>query len=154
MKKSRIPLMYGLFIAVALIAYFLLLAAFGLHKNPVYSILNIFITAGGIFMAVKKFRSSSEGKFKYQKGFFAALSTGFISTVIFTIFFAIYASEINPNFPQELITMWETGYLVNIGILIFTVALMGFASSFVIAFVIMQLYKPSWNTRDAQKHTY
>lgn len=154
MKTSRIPLMYGLFIAAALIAYFLLLSIFGLHKNPIFSVFNIIITAGGIFLALKKYKNAKGGKFNYQKGFFAALSTGFIATVIFTIFFAVYASELNPGFPQELITMWNTDYLVNIGILIFTVALMGFASTFVVALTLMQLYKPSWNTRDAKNHTY
>ncbi len=154
MKSSSVPLVYGALVAVALIAYFLLLALFDLHENPIYSALNIVITGFGIYLAIKKYRAKKAAKFKYQKGFAIGLSTGFIATVIFTVFFAIYASELNPNFSEELITMWETDWFVNIGMLVFTVALMGFATSLVVTLAIMQRYKPSWNTKEGQKHTY
>ena len=154
MKRSSVPLMYGIFIAIALIAYFLLLSLFDLHRNPAYSVFNMVITAGGIFLAIKKYRDKKAGKFKYQKGFMAGLTAGFIATVIFTGFFAVYASELNPLFSERLITMWETDWFVNIGMLIFTVALMGFATSVVVTLAIMQLYKPSWNTSEGKKHTY
>lgn len=154
MKKSSIPVLYGIGIAIGLIAYFLILALFELHKNPAYSVFNMVITGIGIFLAIKKYRKDKGPKFKYQKGFATGMSTGFIATVIFTSFFAVYASELNPDFSLELITMWETDWFVNIGMLVFTVALMGFATSFVVALAIMQLYKPSWNTKEGQKHTY
>lgn len=154
MKKSTVPVFYGIYIAIGLIAYFLLLSLFGLHRNPVYSVFNMVITGVGMFFAIKKYRSDKRGKFVYQKGFTVGLGTGFIATVIFTGFFAIYASELNPGFMEELITMWETDWFVNIGMLIFTVALMGFATSFVLSLAFMQLLKESWNTKDAQKHTY
>ncbi len=154
MKKSSVPLVYGIFIAIALIAYFLLLALFDLHENPVYSVFNMVISGVGIYFAIKKYREKKGGKFKYQKGFMAGLTAGFIATVIFTGFFAIYATELNPDFPLELLTMWETDWFVNIGLLVFTVALMGFATSFVVSLAIMQLLKPSWNTSEGKKHTY
>lgn len=154
MKRLSVPLLYGIFIAIALIAYFLILALFGLHNNPVFSVFNMVITGVGIFLAIKKYRDNKGGKFKYQKGFLTGLTTGFIATVIFTIFFAIYASELNPDFSNELLTMWETDWFVNIGMLVFTVALMGFATTFVVALAVMQLYKPSWNTAEGRKHTY
>lgn len=154
MKRSSVPLMYGIYMAIALIVYFLLLSLLDLHKNPVYSVFNMVITAGGIFLTIKAYRDKNAGKFKYQKGFMAGLSAGFIATVIFTAFFAVYASELNPGFQEELITMWETDWFVNIGMLVFTVALMGFATSLVVTLAIMQLYKPSWNTAEGKKHTY
>lgn len=154
MKRSSVPIKYGIYIAIGLIAYFLLLSLFGLHKQPVYSVFNIVITGLGIYLAIKKYRAEKKAKFVYQKGFTVGLGTGFIATVIFTGFFAIYASELNPKFSNELITMWETDWFVNIGMLVFTVALMGFATTFVMALAIMQRYKPSWNTKEGQKHTY
>lgn len=153
MKKSSIPLVYGVYVAIGLIAYFLLLSLFGLHRNPAFSVLNMVITGAGMFLAIKKFRAEKGGKFKYQKGFMTGLVTGFIATIIFTAFFAIYTTELNPGFQEELITMWETDYFVTIGMLVFTVALMGFATSFVLSLAFMQLLKPSWNTKEAQKHT-
>ncbi len=154
MKKLSVPLLYGVFIAIGLIAYFLLLSLFGLHTNPAFSIFNMVITAVGIFLAVRKYMYNKGPKFKYQKGFVVGLTSGFIATILFTFFFAIYATEIQPGFPQELITMWETDWFVNLGMLVFTVALMGFASTFVVSLAIMQLYKPSWNTSEGRKHTY
>ncbi|MGI0105437.1 DUF4199 domain-containing protein [Salinimicrobium sp. WS361] len=154
MKRSSVPLIYGIYIAIALIGYFLLLSLFDLHQNPAYSVFNMVITGGGIFLAIKKYRDKKLGKFKYQKGFMAGITAGFVATVIFTGFFAVYTSELNPGFQEELITMWETDWFVNIGMLVFTVALMGFATSLVVTLAIMQLYKPTWNTSEGKKHTY
>lgn len=154
MKKSSVPLMYGIYIAVGLIAYFLILALFDLAKYPAYSVFNIVITGVGMYLAIKKYRKKKGAKFKYQKGFVAGFSTGVIATIIFTAFFAIYTSELNPTFSRELVTMWESDWFVNLGLLVFTVALMGLATSFVLALSFMQLLKDSWNTVEGKKHTY
>lgn len=154
MKKSAVPVYYGIYVAIGLIAYFLLLSLFDLHRNPVFSTFNIVITGVGIYFAIRKYMAEKGPKFVYQKAFMTGIGTGFIATIIFTGFFAVYASELNPNFMDKLITMWETDWFVNIGMLIFTVALMGFATTFVMTLAIMQRYKPSWNTKEGQKHTY
>ena len=154
MKRFSVPVKYGLFIALALIAYFLLLSLFDLHENPAYSILNIPITGFGIYLSIKSYRQKKGGKFKFQKGFMAGITTGFIATILFTAFFAIYTTELVPGFQERLLTMWESDWFVNIGALVFTVGLMGFVTSLVTTFAIVQLLKPSWNTEDAKKHTY
>lgn len=154
MKRSSVPLIYGSFIAAGLIAYFIILSLFDLHKQPVYSVFNIVITGIGMYLAIKRYMALKKTKYVYQKGFSVGLATGFISTMIFTAFFAIYASELNPEFSKELITMWDTDWFVNLGMLVFTVGLMGLATTFVMTLVIMQRYKPSWNTKEARKHTY
>ena len=154
MKKLGIPVTYGIVIAIVLVAYFLLLSLFDLHVNPVYSVFNIVIMAGGMYLAIKKYREKKGAKFKYQKGFMSGLTTGFIATVLFTGFFAVYASELNPGFQKELVTMWESDWFVNMGMLIFTVALMGFATTFVLTLSFMQLFKSSHNTAEGRKHTY
>lgn len=153
MKKSRISLYYGIFIAIGLIAYFLLLSLFGVHTNPIYSLFNNVIVGIGMYAAIQKYRARKGAKFKYQKGFMTGMVTGFTATVIFTIFFAIYATELNPDFLDELITMWETEWFVNIGLVVFVVALMGFTTTFVLTLSFMQLLKDSWNTKEANEHT-
>jgi len=102
MKKSSIPVKYGLAISIGLIAYFLICSLFGIHINPIYSLFNSVITGIGIFAALKQYRLHSDGKFYYQKGFVIGLLTGFYASVIFTIFFAIYSTEINPEFLNQL----------------------------------------------------
>ncbi|AVR44501.1 DUF4199 domain-containing protein [Christiangramia fulva] len=153
MINLKIPILYGIGVAIALIAYFLILSIFGLHVNPLYSIFNGVIMAVGLFLSLKAYRKSKGNKFKYQKGFSAVFLTGVNATIIFLIFFAFYATELNPGFLDQLISMWATFYSTDIASVLFTVALMGFSTSIVLALTYMQLYKNSWNTKESKKHT-
>jgi predicted membrane metal-binding protein len=153
MAKFSIPIKYGVAIAAGLIAYFLILSLFGAHENPFYSLFNGVIMGYGMFESIKHYRLKKGNKFKYQKGFMASLITGFNATIIFTIFFGLYATEFNPGFLDELITNWIKDYNTHIGIVLFVVAIMGFATSLVLTLAYMQLFKDSWNTKEANKHT-
>lgn len=153
MGKSSIPVKYGVAIAAGLIAYFLLLSLFGAHVNPAYSLFNGVIMGYGMFEAIKHYRLQKGDKFKYEKGFTATLLTGFNATIIFTIFFAFYVTELNPNFLDRMINMWITNYNTSVGIVLFVVAIMGFATSLVLTLAYMQLFKNSWNTKRGKKHT-
>ena len=153
MSKFSIPIKYGVAIAAGLIAFFLILSLFGAHVNPIYSLFNGVIMAYGMFEALKHYRLQKGNKFKYQKGFMASLLTGFNAVIIFTIFFGIYATEFNPGFLDNLITVWSNDYNTSIGIVLFVVAIMGFATSLVLTLAYMQLFKDSWNTKEAKKHT-
>src|SRR5690554_990807 len=154
MRNLSVPILYGLIVAAGLIVYFLLLSIFDLHKNPFYSVFNLVITGAGIYLAISKFRRDQGQKFKYQEGFVTGLITGFIATIIFTVFFGIYATELEDNFIEEMLVVWDTDWFMNTGMLLFTVALMGFASTFVLSLSFMQLLKDSWNTTEAKKHTF
>ena len=152
--KVTIPIKYGLFIAAGLIGYFLILSIFGAHTNPYYSVFNLVIVGTGMFAAITAYKKNKGGKFKYQKGFMAGLAAGFTSTVIFTIFFLVYATEINPDFMGDLLPMWESDWYSNIGFVIAGVALMGFASTVVLTLAFMQIFKDTWNTKEGREHTY
>lgn len=153
MKQKYTSLKYALYIAVGLISYFLFLSIWGLHIHPVYSILNLIIMSTGMFLMIKNYKKEKGTYFNYQKGFWAIFRCGMMATFIFTAFFALY-SAINPLFVEELIPMWEAEYFANIGDLIFTVALMGFATSITLSLTYMQLFKRSWNTKEGNDHTY
>lgn len=153
MANLKIPIIYGAGIAVALIAYFLILSIFGLHVNPLYSIFNGAIMAVGLFLTLKAYRKNKGNKFKYEKGFSAVFITGINATIIFLIFFAFYSTELNPDFLNQLISMWATFYSTDLASVLFTIALMGFSTSIVLALAYMQLFKDSWNTKDVRKHT-
>ncbi|MGA9589532.1 MAG: DUF4199 domain-containing protein [Salegentibacter sp.] len=154
MKKFTIPIKYGIAIAVGLIAYFLILSLFGLHTNPLYSIFNVVIMAVGMYLALKDYRRGKKAKFKYQKGFMATLLTGANATIIFTIFFGIYCTELNPGFLDNLIKMWASYYGTGLGVVIFSVAAMGFSTSLVLSLAYMQIFKDSWNTKEGREHTF
>ncbi len=153
MKKLSIPVAYGIAISIALIAYFLILSLFGVHKNPLFSLFNVVIMAVGMYLALKEYRTAKGSKFKYQKGFMAGLLTGFNATIIFTFFFGVYATEFNPSFLNELLTMWRSDYSTSVGIVLFVVSVMGFVTTFVLTLAYMQLFKDSWNTKEGDEHT-
>ena len=98
----------------------------------------------GIYEAIK-YRRLEEGQgFSYSKGFSTGIVTGFMATLIFTVFFAIYTTEINPIFLAQLSEQWFKNLSFE-GIVFFTVAIMGFATSIVLTLSFMQLFKASNN---------
>ncbi|MDR6299544.1 DUF4199 domain-containing protein [Mesonia maritima] len=154
MKNKAISLRYGFGISILLIIYFLLLSAVGLHTKPIFSLVNGLITGVGIYYAIKSYRAHKKEKFKYQKGFMTGLTTGFLATLIFTVFFGIYASNIDNDFANDLLNNWEADYSTGLGLLLFVVAVMGFATTLVLTLSFMQLFKDSWNTKAGKKHTF
>ncbi|MGB5941626.1 MAG: DUF4199 domain-containing protein [Leeuwenhoekiella sp.] len=145
--KFTLPIRFGIAISAGLIAYFLLLALLGLHTNPFYSLFNGAIAGFGIYEAIKYQKLYKGEAFEYSDGFSVGVVTGFLATILFTIFFGLYATELNPDFLNILIDRWEDTYSTGIGSVIFLVALMGFATSVVLTLSFMQLFKTSWNTR-------
>lgn len=145
MKNLILPLRFGLLISASLIAYFLILALFGWHTKPLFSLFNGVITAMGIYTAIKYYKMSQGEDFEYSKGFTQGILTGFIATLIFTVFFLIYATEIQPGFLEALLTVFRNDYNVHIGLVSFVVAIMGFATTVVITLTCMQYFKKSWN---------
>jgi hypothetical protein len=145
---------YALGIAVALIIYFLILNALGLGDTIYMSFFNAFITVGGMYIMIRAmFREEGKG-FEYMNGFLAATAAGFISTIVFTLFMAVYLVEINPELAMKIAakinTLNGTGELP----ILFFIALSGFATTLVAALGIMPIFKQSWNTRqirEAQK---
>jgi len=145
MNKMILPIRYALALSGCLIAYFLLLALMGLHTNPAFSFVNAAISAFGIYAAIKSYKLGQGDNFSYSKGFTVGILTGFISTLIFTIFFAFYATELDKNFLPKLLETVDREYDDSIGIISFVVAIMGFATSVVMTLTCMQLFKKSHN---------
>ena len=145
MKKITLPVRYGIAISGSLIAFFLILSLFGLHTNPAFSLFNGVITAFGIYEAIKTYKLKEGSKFNYTNGFTTGIITGFVATFIFTVFFTFYATEINTGFLVELLEVFKGDYNVDIGLVAFSVAIMGFATTVVLTLSFMQLFKGSRN---------
>jgi glycerol uptake facilitator-like aquaporin len=145
MKKLLLPLKFGLITGGVLIAYFIVLSLFGKHINPAFSLLNAGITLLGIYEAVRYNKQHHYIDFTYVEGFKIGIATGFISTLLFTAFFLLYATEINPYFLEALLDNMHWGFKSHIGLITFIVAIMGFCTSLVSALTVMQLFKNSNN---------
>lgn len=144
MKNFTLPIRFGLATSGSLVAYFLVLSLFNLHINVFYSLFNAVIMAYGIYEAIKYRRLEEGQNFNYTKGFSTGIITGFMATLIFTIFFAFYATEINTGFLAQLSEKWFKNLNFE-GIVFFTVAIMGFASALVLTLSFMQLFKTTKN---------
>ncbi|WP_300023812.1 DUF4199 domain-containing protein [uncultured Maribacter sp.] len=146
MKNYALPIRFGVAASGSLIAYFLILSLLGLHVNVFYSLFNAVITGFAIFEAIKYYKLKKESEFNYAGGFMAGLITGGVATLIFTIFFAFYSTELQPGFLEELSTKWANTYRSFEAIVFLVVATMGFTSSIVLTLAFMQLFKTSNTT--------
>ncbi|MCK8480316.1 DUF4199 family protein [Psychroserpens algicola] len=140
-----VALKYGLFIAISLIAYFLILRLFNLHENPWLRLLNGVAMCAGIYYAIKYYKLISGTNFSYINGMKTALITGFIATVIFTAFMSIYMFHLDPAFTEKILGEWFENYGTGAGILVFIILIEGLASTVVLSLAFMQLFKKSYN---------
>jgi hypothetical protein len=82
-KEAQI---YGVYIALGLIAYFWTAWLFGFVHIPELRLFNLFIQTGGIYLAYKQFRRNHQGSLHY----FRALTVGFVASAIGTSLFALF----------------------------------------------------------------
>jgi magnesium-transporting ATPase (P-type) len=147
---SKVYIRYGIAITVLLIVYFLLSKLVGLHHYPVFSSLNGVIFGAGILMAMKKYKSQ-HSRFKYEKGFQVGLFTGAIATIFFAVFMAVYMYQIDSEFSNNIIDSWKLNYESGTAMILASLVLMGFSTTFVLTLAFMQLLKESWNTKDSNR---
>ena len=145
-----VALRYGVFVTTALIAYFLILRLFGLHENPWLRLFNGIAMAIGISYGIKYYKLLTGDTFTYVDGFKTGLITGFIATILFTIFMAVYMFHLDPDFTQKLLGEWFRNYGIGAGILVFIVLVEGLASTVILTLTFMQIFKKSNNL--SQKH--
>ncbi len=144
-RSFSVALKYGLFITASLIAFFLILKLFNLHENPWLRLFNGVFMAAGIYYAIKYFKLSSDSAFTYVDGFKTGLMTGFIATILFTAFMAIYLFHLDTNFSKMLLSEWFSNYEEGTGILVFIILIEGLASTVVLTLTSMQIFKKSHN---------
>lgn len=145
MKNLLLPIRFGLATAAILIVYFLGLSLFNVHTNPAFSLLNAPITLLAIYEVIKINKLRYPDTFDYAEGFKSGILTGFVATIIFTLFFLIYSTEINAEFLPILLDKMHWGIKMHIGLIVFIVAIMGFSTSVVSSLTVMQLFKESNN---------
>ncbi len=144
----KLYIKYGIGIAFALVAYFLLLKLVGLHQYPILSAANGIIFGAGILFSMKKFKAESSD-FKYQDGFMVGLFTGGLATVLFSFFMALYIFQIDTQFATAILDSWELNYNKGGLIIVVSLIMMGFSTTLVLTLAFMQLLKESWNTSKA-----
>ena len=141
MNRFVLSVRFGIALTSSLIAYFLVLSLFNLHINPLFSIFNGVITGFAIFESIRYKRIEKKSEYSYTTGFQAGIVTGFLATIIFTFFMAIYATEIDPDFISKIAKNFFNSYNTGVGVFAFTVLLPGLATTIVLTLSFMQLFK-------------
>jgi len=115
MKNIILPIRFGIATSGSLIAFFLILSLFNAHTLPAFSFFNSIIIAFGIYESIKAYKLRQENKFNYSNGFTVGIITGFVATTILAIFFTFYITEVDVNFPIDLIKVFKNQELFNNG---------------------------------------
>lgn len=150
-KSFSVGLKYGLYVAAELIAYFLVLRLFGMHENPWLRLFNGIIMAAGIYFAIKYYKMATGNTFTYVDGFKTGLITGFMATIIFTGFMALYMFHIDQEFARTLLAEWLQNFSEGTGILVFIIFIEGLASTAILTLTCMQILKKSQNVGQQEK---
>lgn len=141
---EKIGLKYGLFTALSLIAYFLLMKLIGLEQIIELRFLNGLIMAIGITLAIRGYKKSRNGAIGYFSGIGVGLITAIIGTVLFAVFMVVYIKTFDHRLLEVLSGDQYFGERMSItpGIVVFTVLILeGVISGFMISFIAMQWFK-------------
>lgn len=143
--KNTLKISIG--ITALLITYFLIIASIGIADKVYLSFLNAPIMAVGLYLIIRSIFKEQPRTFKYMDGFLSSLASGFLISVLFTVFMAIYLLELNPTLVQEMSTSLPLATGTDeVGLLLF-IFLSGVSTAIVSSLLIIPIFKQSWNTR-------
>ncbi len=143
MKKNTIEyngLIGGAIILTGLIAYFLIMQAFGLAENVELRIFNIVFMAAGVLYAIKYLKKRNK-KFDYLKGLGAGFLAAASSSLVFAMFMVIYLLAIDTQFLNQVEVNEAFGEYVSPFMVGFVTLIEGFFSGAILTFAFMQWYK-------------
>jgi hypothetical protein len=128
---------YGLLTAVGLIALFFIMKVLGIVHIIELRVLNFFVLAAGVVMALRYFSSTKPASFTYLKGLGLGVLTGIVASVIFGLFVFVYTNFIDPAFMQSMVENEPFGQYLNPYIAAVAVAVEGIASGLILSFIAM-----------------
>jgi hypothetical protein len=134
----------GIFTALGLIVYFVIMRFLNLHHYLVLHYFNVVVLFIGLRYAIKHI-ISIKGEIKYFEGLKSGIVVTLISIFIFNIFMIVYETIIDPSFLDFLKANIYLGNqsstqqtVINVmGIL----TIEGLSSGFIMTFMLMQYYK-------------
>lgn len=135
-NPNRIPESYGLRIAAGLIGFFVLMFVLGFGHVVELRLLNLFILAGGIFFALRKFRDTHGASINYFRALATGVATAAIGSLIFGAFLFFFL-KIDVGFMEWIVENEPMGRYMNPYIASFIVVLEGVFSGLLVTFVLI-----------------
>lgn len=127
--SRRIPEIYGTFIFLGLLFYFIAMYAMGLVNVIELRLLNLLILGVGIYFALKQFRRTHQGELNYFRALTLGVSTAFIGTSTFVLFLWIFM-QFQINFLHSVLDGEALSPYMNTYIAAFAVWMEGIFSGF------------------------
>src|SRR5688572_17786772 len=133
---NRIPEIYGTFIALGLIAYFVISCAAGIVHIVELRLLNFPIIVAGVYFALCQYARTHEVHLNYFRGLVTGIATSTIGTLTFVLFlYAIFM--IDKELYQTVVKEGPMGIHQNVYLATFAVAIEGVFSGFMASYIIM-----------------
>ncbi len=143
------PIIYGLFTAVGLIAFFLLMKLVGQEANVWLRLLNGLVLGAGIYLLFRSIARTNHDQIEYFDGLKAGAILSIVSVLVFMGFLGLYVTFVDPGFVVllEESKMWGTN--LTKGRAAFALIVEGVVSGFVLTFIVMQLFKKNRTTPES-----
>lgn len=135
-NPNRIPENYGLRIAVGLIVYFFIMKFAGLTHVVELRLLNLAILILGIYLALKKFKSTHEEHLNYFRALSTGVTAGAIASLVFGLFLFVWLN-IDTDMMRSIEEHDPMGRFLNPYIAAFIVALEGVFSGLLVTFILI-----------------
>jgi len=132
---NRVPEIYGTFMALALIGYFLLSWMFGFVHIIFLRLLNFPILLVGIYYAIRQWRKMHNG-IHYFKALVIGVSSSFIGVTIFTLFLFILF-QLSPVLYEITLKNSPISVYMNTYMVTFAVGIEGGFGGFMATFLLI-----------------
>lgn len=134
-------LKYGLVTSLALVAFFLLMKAFGLAQVTELRALNALIMLAGVFLSI---RSTKKKKFTFEFNYLTGIATGFFTGMVTAASFAIFVGAyiyFNPAFLAAIVADNPQKDFLNPLTSAMVIFIEAIASGFLFSYISMQYLK-------------
>jgi hypothetical protein len=149
---EKLGVISGIFVSIALIAYFILMKYMQLEDVAELRWFNLVIQLGSIIFVIRYFKYKTKRRVEYLEGISLSFLTSAVGAILFAAFIYIYFS----NNPILLLHLKDNApmmgeYLTPLTASL-TVVVEGLTSALILSFVIMQYFKDDPNhVKEEQK---
>ena len=133
--RNRIPEIYGTFIAIALIIYFLISYFAGFVQIVEMRLFNLVVLIAGIYFALRQFRETHQNQLSYFQALITGIASATVGISIFVAFLFILF-EIDQAMFQKVVKNAPMGQYLDAYIATFAVWFEGIFSGFIVTFLL------------------
>jgi len=140
MTRDKIIWRQALLIYLGIVCFFLLMKVFNLDQIVELRLLNFGIVFWGLNTAIK-LNIKSDTPSDYLSNFSLSIMTASTALIMVCVSLVIYLEFIDPSFMQVMEQTGIWGNNLSILMIVFGIAVEGFASSVISSFILMQFWK-------------